>query len=280
MNAIKITVEKKIASVEGLPEIVCGNSGYTLSFAFDNEWSDEQNKVARFSFNKNNKKCFIDMPIENNTCQVPVLVGIALVRVGVYAGELKTTTGAKIKCIKSIICDDAEATEEGMQNLYEKLQGQIKEIDEKTIQHVDSVNLSTCASGVYFTDTIIYKTLIPQPMTEKMPCKALLTVEKTQFGTHFFWLSDACFIAGMSNENGRFESDFVRYSLEDINNAIKKTDVETEVSFDLNEGHIYNVKAINDAFMIFNETLTNLDERIGAIEEDYAQALSLIGGAE
>jgi hypothetical protein len=188
MNAIKITVEKKIASVEGLPEIVCGNSGYTLSFAFDNEWSDEQNKVARFSFNKNNKKCFIDMPIENNTCQVPVLVGIALVRVGVYAGELKTTTGAKIKCIKSIICDDAEATEEGMQNLYEKV----------------------------------------------------------------------------------------------LENAISKEDLETEVFVgeDYAENKVYTANAINGVLKTFNEIIANLDERLGAIEEDYTQALSLIGGAE
>jgi hypothetical protein len=179
MNAIKITVEKKIASVEGLPEIVCGNSGYTLSFAFDDEWSGEQNKVARFSFKKNNKKCFIDMPIENNTCQVPVLVGIAVVRVGVYAGELKTTTGAKIKCIKSIICDDAEATEEGMQNLYDKV----------------------------------------------------------------------------------------------MEDAITKDDLEDKVSFDLNGDHIYKVKAINDAFEVFEGRLQNL-------EGDYKSAFSLIGGAE
>lgn len=127
MKDIKITVTKKVASVEGTPIIVCGNSDYTLSFTFDDEWSNEQNKVARFSFIKNGLKSFIDMPIHDNTCQVPVLIGIGLVRVGVYAGGLKTTTGAKIKCHKSILCDDADTMDEPFKNLYDEL---IKYVDE------------------------------------------------------------------------------------------------------------------------------------------------------
>ena len=121
MKDIKIIVTKKVASVEGTPIIVCGNSDYTLSFTFDDEWSNEQNKVARFSFIKNGLKSFIDMPINDNTCQVPVLIGIGLVRVGVYAGDLKTTTGAKIKCHKSILCDDADTMDEPFKNLYNEI---------------------------------------------------------------------------------------------------------------------------------------------------------------
>lgn len=65
-----------------------------------------------------------------------------------------------------------------------------------------------------------------------------------------------------------------------VENAVSKDDLESEVAFDLDENHIYKVKAINDTFMVFNEIITNLDERLGSIEEDYTQALSLIGGAE
>lgn len=129
MKDIKIIVTKKVASVEGTPIIVCGNSDYTLSFTFDDEWKNEQNKVARFSFTKNGLKSFIDMPITDNTCQVPVLIGIGLVRVGVYAGDLKTTTGAKIKCHKSILCDDADTMDEPFKNLYDELLEKIENIE-------------------------------------------------------------------------------------------------------------------------------------------------------
>lgn len=134
MKDIKITVTKKIASVEGTPIIVCGNSDYTLSFTFDDEWSNEQSKVARFNFVKNGLKSFIDVPIHDNTCQVPVLIGIGLVRVGVYAGDLKTTTGAKIKCHKSILCDDADTMDEPFENLYEELKEEIDEIRNTQVQ--------------------------------------------------------------------------------------------------------------------------------------------------
>jgi lysophospholipase L1-like esterase len=138
MKNIEITVVKKVAYADGMPTIVCGNNDYTLSFVFDDEWSDELHKVARFSFVKNGLKGFIDVPIENDTCKVPVLLGIGLVRVGVYAGDLRTTTGAKIKCTKSILCDDAEVMDDPFENLYEKINKTIdnlptcKEITEKS----------------------------------------------------------------------------------------------------------------------------------------------------
>lgn len=126
MEVININVKQKIASVEGSPIIVCGNSDYTMAFTFDEEWNDEENKVARFSYVKNGLKGFIDAPIHDGICQVPVLIGIGLVRVGAYAGNLRTTTGAKIKCQKSILCDDAEEMAEPFENLYEEMH---KEID-------------------------------------------------------------------------------------------------------------------------------------------------------
>lgn len=259
MEQIKVVIADKVASVVGTPTIICGNSDYEISFTFDEEWNTEENKVARFTFRINDKKKFIDVPIEEQKCRVPKLIDIALVKVGVYAGDLRTTTGARIRCKKSILCGNAEETEEGMKNLYEKLQGQIKEVDEKTIQRVDNVDLSTCESGVYFTDTIIYKiALIPQPMTEMMPCKALLMVEKTQFGIHFFWLSDAYFIAGMSNENGKFESDFIRYSLENINNAVTKNNLIIDgVGIDrtYSDEQVYNANSINMGFIEFATAL-------------------------
>ena len=103
MKEIGIVVTEKIATVNGTPLIVCDNSDYTIKFTFDTEWAAADNKIARFSFLKNGLNRYIDVPIENDTCNVPILSDIETVAVGAYAGNLQTTTGAVIKCKKSIL---------------------------------------------------------------------------------------------------------------------------------------------------------------------------------
>ena len=103
MKEIGIVVTEKIATVNGTPLIVCDNSDYTIKFTFDTEWAKADNKIARFSFLKNGLNRYIDVPIENDTCNVPILSDIETVAVGAYAGNLQTTTGAVIKCKKSIL---------------------------------------------------------------------------------------------------------------------------------------------------------------------------------
>ena len=103
MKEIGVVVTEKIATVNGTPLIVCDNSDYTIKFTFDTEWATADNKIARFSFLKNGLNRYIDVPIENDACNVPILSDIEAVAVGAYAGNLQTTTGAVIKCKKSIL---------------------------------------------------------------------------------------------------------------------------------------------------------------------------------
>jgi hypothetical protein len=242
MKDIQIIVTKKVASVEGTPIIVCGNSDYTLSFTFDDEWSNEQNKVARFNYSKNGLKRHIDEPIKNNTCKVPKLLGIGLVKVGVYAGDLKTTTEAKIKCHKLILCDDADTMDEPFKNLYEELKKEVTDLEKDTIKELDVVNLSTCESGVYLTSTIRYnKAVISQPFTEMIPAKALLIVEKTVIGTSFEWLSSAYILAGLSNAYGEFENEFVKYEF----SSFATKDYVSQAIGKLESGTIKYLKDVN-----------------------------------
>ena len=103
MEEIKVVVADKIATVSGTPLIICDNSDYTIKFTFDTEWANEDSKIARFSFLKNGLNRYIDVPIENDACNVPILSDIEAVAVGAYAGNLRTTTGAEIRCKKSIL---------------------------------------------------------------------------------------------------------------------------------------------------------------------------------
>ena len=107
MPNINITVAEKIATntTPGVV-IVCGNSDYTVSFAFDAEWSAETNRVARFVYYKDGLSLYQDVAFTGNTVAVPTLYGVAYVLVGVYAGNLRTTTPAKVLCDRSILCGD------------------------------------------------------------------------------------------------------------------------------------------------------------------------------
>lgn len=103
--SIQIQVRNKIA-VNLTPEkvIVCGNSGYELEFLFDEEWESEEVKTARFVYRKGGQNYFDDVVFTGTTVNAPVLSGITSVLVGVYAGDLITSTPAVVECDKSILC--------------------------------------------------------------------------------------------------------------------------------------------------------------------------------
>ena len=101
MNTLHITVNQKTATyLKRDGDIVCGNSDYQIQFIFDDEWEEYPTKTARFICKGN----YLDVTFTGNTCQVPIIVDASHVLVGVYAGELQTTTSARIECKRSILC--------------------------------------------------------------------------------------------------------------------------------------------------------------------------------
>lgn len=107
MPNINITVAAKIATNTTPGEvIVCGNSDYTVTFAFDSEWDAETERTARFVYYKDGLSLYQDVKFTGTTVVVPVLSNISYVLVGVYAGNLHTTTPAKVLCDRSILCGD------------------------------------------------------------------------------------------------------------------------------------------------------------------------------
>ena len=103
--SIQIQVRDKVA-VNLTPEkvIVCGNSGYEVEFLFDDEWASEAVKTARFVYRKGGQNYFDDVVFSGTTVKAPVLSNINYVLVGVYAGDIITTTPAAVECDKSILC--------------------------------------------------------------------------------------------------------------------------------------------------------------------------------
>lgn len=100
---LHVTVANKVATYNRRDgSIVCGNSDYSIQFVFDSEWEEHALKTARFKYNGT----VIDVPFEGDTVAVPKLRNTFLMTVGVFAGDLHTTTPAKVPCLKSVLCED------------------------------------------------------------------------------------------------------------------------------------------------------------------------------
>lgn len=102
MTTINISVRRRIVAQTDRTIYVCGNSDYFVVFDFDDEWQDINYKTARFIVNGKP----IDVVIEGNVCRVPVLLDAHCFFVGVFAGDLRTTTSARILARKSCLSDD------------------------------------------------------------------------------------------------------------------------------------------------------------------------------
>lgn len=98
---INVTIADKKAKALPHKPLVCGNSGYSIEFAFDAEWAEYRTKTARFIFDD---KTYTDVIFEGTTCPVPILKNTLEVIVGVYAGNLRTTTPAYLSARRSILC--------------------------------------------------------------------------------------------------------------------------------------------------------------------------------
>lgn len=103
---IEIGIANKRPTVYNAPLIVCGNSGYTIDFTFDQEWEAYAAKTARFVYAHDGKAKYHDVVFTGTTVEVPILSNVREVMVGVYAGDLRTTTPARIRCERSILCGD------------------------------------------------------------------------------------------------------------------------------------------------------------------------------
>lgn len=106
---LHVDVANKIATYQKRDGfIVCRNRGYEIKFSFDSEWSGYVEKTARFIWNGRH----FDVDFKGDTCDVPIIYDTTEVEVGVYVGELKTTTSARIECRRSVLCKNTTPSEE------------------------------------------------------------------------------------------------------------------------------------------------------------------------
>lgn len=108
---IRVVVKDRVATAEGNPVIICGNSDYTITITFDDEWAGVEVKTALFKWLAADGVKKHEQPFTGDKVEVPILADTREVEVGVYAGNLTTTTGAAIRCKPCIRCGSGEKVE-------------------------------------------------------------------------------------------------------------------------------------------------------------------------
>ena len=99
-RTIEISVRERIAWQTNKEEYICGNGDTAVVFAFDQEWDEAEAKTARFIHGDQHT----DVVFTGNRCNVPKILDVKTMKIGVYSGNLQTTTKATVKCKEGILC--------------------------------------------------------------------------------------------------------------------------------------------------------------------------------
>lgn len=96
---IHIEVKDKIATLKSIDfQLVGGNSDYEVVFDFDKDWANHETKTAVFVFGEDAVK----KPFEGNVCEGVAIEGSTVCYIGVFTGDVITTSYAEIPVTLSI----------------------------------------------------------------------------------------------------------------------------------------------------------------------------------
>ena len=135
MPNLNIEVKNKIAIGDNT-KIVCDNSDYIVNFNLDQEWDNFSTKTMRIRYSNNE---YTDYVFNGTSCKLPVITDKSAIEIGLYAGNLHTTSGAAYECIGSIL-GGAGTQIEPAQNIYNQI-----------IQLLDDLNWSTLPNKPFET---------------------------------------------------------------------------------------------------------------------------------
>lgn len=114
---IRIIVRDKVATLEDRSQyLVCGNSDYEVVFDLDADWEGVVAKTAVFVFGETT----IFVPFETAVCEGVEIKNATVCAIGLFAGDIKTTTGAAV-CCKPSIRDIGGVPSEPSKEVYDEI---------------------------------------------------------------------------------------------------------------------------------------------------------------
>lgn len=109
MPEIRVTVRNRIAYTSDNPEIVCGNSDYSVLFDLDAEWDAFPVRTARMVWRDpdSGRNRYAEMLFEGSRVVLPPVYRVSQVLLGIYAGDIRTTAPVRIPCCACVTGSDA-----------------------------------------------------------------------------------------------------------------------------------------------------------------------------
>lgn len=127
---ITVTVRNKIADGCGT-ELVCDNSDYRIRFDLDSDWDGINAKTARLLFGTGH----YDFPFTGNEVDIDVPIpAVRSVTIGVFAGDIKTSTPAFFKCRPSVKSSQSTPTPPPPEDVYNKIMELIEGVDDAILE--------------------------------------------------------------------------------------------------------------------------------------------------
>ena len=142
MPEIHIAVENGVASQRDTAVYICGSGDFTAVFAFETGWPVEDLKTARFQ----TESTYQDVLFRGNACPVPVFTNARKLEVGVYCGNLRTTTPARV-AIREGIRSAWGPPEDPAPSLYDQILEAVGETDLRLEEVTDGVVLTVSFRG-------------------------------------------------------------------------------------------------------------------------------------
>ena len=128
-----VTIKNKIATYEGKEAYVCGNGDGRINFVFDIAWEGIGLKTARFV---KDDGTYQEQVFTGNECPMPVISNTYGIKVGVYAGNLHTTTPAHIPAKKSILCSGGLPADP-QPDVYAQLMEHLNQIEQNGVSEAE-----------------------------------------------------------------------------------------------------------------------------------------------
>ena len=127
-KTIHVTVRNKVAVEDSGTQYICDNSDFVVVFDFDDEWEAFAFKTARFAYEEK----YQDVIFQGNECPVPIITNTNRIRIGVYGGNLCTTTSASVFARKSILCGTGKV-EVPAEDVYAQIMEKLNNLETATV---------------------------------------------------------------------------------------------------------------------------------------------------
>ena len=153
MPEIVVTVKNKMAVGDG-SVIVCNNSDYVVRFALDSEWDALALRTMRIVYDSYSHT---DIAFSGDTVALPAIIDRTSIGIGLYSGDIHTSTCAMFDCERSVMGKNSHAVAPPSSDVYNEIVemingGRLK--GDKGEDGTNGADGANGADGVTFTPSV------------------------------------------------------------------------------------------------------------------------------